>query len=459
MNRVPYTERPYQKLITSYALRTPRCAIWAGMGLGKTAAILTMLEGLIAAGDESPVLILAPKRVALTTWPEEARKWAHLQHANRVVPILGSTSERIRALNTPSPIYSINYDNLVWLIEHLGLRWPFKTVIADESTRLKSFRLRQGGKRAQALSQVAHTKIKRFVELTGTPASNGLQDLWGMVWFLDTGHRLGRSYTSFTERWFQTSYDGYGKTPLPHAQREIQEKLSDICLTIDAKDWFDLNEPIVNDIYVDLPIAARKLYKDMEDEMFMQLEEHPVEAFNAAARTIKCLQIANGAAYVNEQKDWKVVHDAKIEALEDVVEEANGASVMVAYHFKSDLTRLQKAFPRGRTLDANPKTIKEWNEGRIPILFAHPQSAGHGLNLQHGGNILVFFGHWWALEDRLQIIERIGPVRQKQSGYDRPVFIHNIIARNTVDELVLERVQTKREVQDILLAAMKRRAA
>jgi SNF2 family DNA or RNA helicase len=197
----------------------------------------------------------------------------------------------------------------------------------------------------------------------------------------------------------------------------------------------------------------------MEKLMFTELDSgHELEAFNAAARTIKCLQIANGAAYVDGgNSEWQEVHDQKLQALEEIVEEAAGAPVLVAYHFKSDLARLKKHFKQGRELDKNPKTLADWNAGKIPLMFAHPQSAGHGLNLQDGGNILVFFAHWWNLEERLQIIERIGPTRQLQAGHDRPVFIHNIIARKTVDELVIERVNTKREVQDILMGAMKRR--
>ena len=190
--------------------------------------------------------------------------------------------------------------------------------------------------------------------------------------------------------------------------------------------------------------------------MFMQIGEHEVEAFNAAARTVKCLQLANGAAYVGDTgSEFREVHDAKLQALDEVIEEAGGTPVLVAYNFKSDLARLKAAFPKGRALDASPQTIDDWNAGKIPVLFAHPASAGHGLNLQDGGNILVFFGHDWNLENRLQIIERIGPTRQMQAGHDRPMFIHNIIARDTVDELVMARVETKREVQDILLEAMK----
>jgi SNF2 family DNA or RNA helicase len=456
IERKVYTPRPYQHLITQHILEHPRCAIWAGMGLGKTVSTLSAIDAMFMTGESNPVLVLAPLRVAKSTWPEESCKWKHLIDMP-VVSITGTESERVFALASDAPVYTCNYDNLVWLVKHFGKRWPFRTVIADESTRLKSFRLRQGGLRAQALGSVAHTAIKRFVELTGTPSPNGLLDLWGQMWFLDAGARLGRTFDAFKQRWFQKNYTGFGVTPLPHAQREIEERLRDLCLTIDPYDWFDLTAPIVNNVYVELPIRARLLYKDMEREMLMQLEGHSVEAFNAAARTLKCLQLANGAAYVDEKQNWREVHDVKLQALESIVEETNGAPLLVAYHFKSDLERLQKAFPKGRVLDTSPDTIRLWNKGKIPLLFAHPASAGHGLNLQDGGHHIVFFSHWWNLEEYQQIIERIGPTRQMQAGHKRAVHIHNIIARDTMDEIVMERRDTKKEVQDLLLEAMKRK--
>ena len=451
-----FTPRPYQSLITSHILDLPRSGIWAGMGMGKTTGTLNAMSALTMVEDD-PILVVAPLRVARSTWPDEAQKWDHLESLC-VMPIVGSLPERQAALRMPAQVYTVNYENLPWLVEYHGAKWPYRTVVLDEATKVKGFRTRQGGMRARALGTVAHTKIKRLVELTGTPAPNGLKDLWGQIWFLDAGQRLGKSYTAFSQRWFRPDHSGFGIVPLPHAQAEIQDRLRDLCLTVDAKDWFDLKAPIVNNIYVDMPVAARKLYRDMEKAMFMQLDEHEVEAFGTAAKTIKCLQIANGAAYVGESNDqWKELHDAKLQALESIVEEAAGAPVLVAYHFKSDLARLQKTFPQGRALDADPGTIKAWNAGRIPVLFAHPASAGHGLNLQDGGNILVYFAHWWNAEERDQILERIGPTRQMQAGHDRPVFVHNIIARDTVDELVMENLETKRGVQQILLDAMKRK--
>lgn len=316
---------------------------------------------------------------------------------------------------------------------------------------------------ARMCGRISRTRVKRFIELTGTPSPNGLKDLWGQVWFIDRGQRLGTSFGAFTQRWFQQVQVGADRNavqlvPFPHSQVEIQTKLKDICLSIEAKDYFDIKEPIFNTIEVELTGKARKLYDEMEKEMFIELSANTeVEAFNAASKTMKCLQLASGSIYTDDQGNWQPIHDLKLQALESIVEEACGMPVLVAYHFKSDLARLEKVFPQGKQLDKDPKTIHDWNAGKIPVLFAHPASAGHGLNLQDGGNILVFFSHWWDLEQYQQIIERIGPTRQAQAGHERPVYIHHIIAKNTIDSVVMERRDSKREVQDLLMEAMKHR--
>lgn len=469
IERRPFTPRPYQQQAIAHLLDLPRCALWAGMGMGKTVSALTVVDTLFLAGETQPVLAIAPLRVAKSVWPAEAKKWAHLTDIE-VRPILGDVTERKAALrDSNANVFSINYENLPWLLDNVSLeRWPFATVVADESTKLKGFRLKQGTLRARALARVAHTKVKRFIELTGTPAPNGLIDLWGQAWFLDAGHRLGRTFDGFKNRWFQAipGGDGYQQLkPLVNAQAEIELRLRDLCLTLDPRDHFDLCEPIHVVVKVDLPDKVRRTYQQFERELFMQLDGHDIEAFNAASRTMKCLQLCNGAVYkqapeleiITDDCPWIEVHDAKLQALEDIIEEAAGMPVLVAYQFKSDLARLLKAFPRGRWLDADPQTEADWNAGKIPVLFAHPKSAGHGLNLQDGGNIIAFFGHWWDLELRQQIIERIGPVRQLQSGYDRPVFIYDIVAADTIDEQVIERHITKADVQQLLLDAMKRR--
>jgi SNF2 family DNA or RNA helicase len=477
MTRRKFAPHPYQGLIIDHQSELERGNTWAGMGLGKTVSSLTVLESLYHFGFETePTLVIAPYRVAQSTWPDEVEKWDHLSGLE-VVPVLGDASRRAMQLRRDAPIFTINYENLPWLIDwfkHNPRPWPFGTVIADESTKLKSTRISQqkskkgteflrkgkSGVRGQALAEVAHKKVHRWVNLSGLPAPNGLKDLWGQQWFVDGGERLGRSFSAFEGRWFAKvrGEGGYAQSvPLAHAQEQIQAALTDCTIAIDPADWFDLEQPIVRSIPVELPAAARRIYRDMERKMFAEIESQPVEAVNRGVSTLKCLQLASGAVYVDEDGNWKEVHDAKLQALEDIVEEAAGMPVLVAYHFKPDLVRLQRAFPKGRVLDQDPQTIRDWNAGKIRVLFAHPESAGHGLNLQDGGNILVFFSHWWALEAYEQIIERIGPVRQLQAGHNRPVFIYHIVARNTVDEDVMERRRSKRQVHEILMDAMKRR--
>lgn len=450
--RMKFSPRPYQEIIVNHILSTPRCNVWVPMGCGKSASVLKAL----ITDNEWPVLIVAPLRVAQSTWPDEIAKWDEFKHL-KIVPILGTVGQRENALREKADIYTINYENVEWLITRLRGRWPFKAIVADESTKLKGFRTRQGTRRARALALVAHDQnVKRFINLTGTPSPNGIADLWGQNWFIDRGLRLGNSFSAFSQRWFRPDYSGFGIIPHDHSQKEVEGKLKDITVSINTADYFDLQKPVVNNIYVSLPAKVTILYKEMEKEMYIQLGQHDVQAFNAASRTMKCLQLASGAVYVGEDAEaWEEVHDEKIRALESIIDEAAGAPVLVAYHFRSDLDRLVKAFPKGKALDKNPQTIKDWNAGKIPVLFAHPASAGHGINLQDGGNIIAFFSHNWNLEEYQQIIERIGPVRQMQSGHKRPVFIHHIIAKNTVDEIVMARRETKREVQDLLLEAMK----
>jgi hypothetical protein len=382
--------RPYQHLMVDHIARHPRSGLFVPMGMGKTLATLTALDALTLVDDPFPALVLAPLRVAKSVWPTEVEKWASLRHL-RVSKIVGATWERAAALSERAEVFTMNYENLQWLAAKLDGAWPFRTVIADESTRLKGFRLRQGGERARALGRFVH-RSPRYIGLTGTPAPNGLQDLWGQAWMIDRGERLGRSFEAFKARWFQVVQVGEDRfetqlVPLPHAQREIQERLADVCLSLDAKDWFDVRDPIMNTIEVELPPKARALYKQMEREMFIEIAEHGIiEAFSASSKMMKCFQLANGAIYTDEKcSKWESVHDAKIEALESVVEEAGGP-VLVAYHFRHDLARLLRAFPKARALDADPRTVVDWNAGRIPILCAHPASAGHGLSLQDGGN-------------------------------------------------------------------------
>lgn len=451
-----FTPRPYQRLIIERIISQPRCAIFAGMGMGKTSSTLFAIEYLQTVEGMGPALVLAPLRVAASTWPQEAAKWTNLSLG--VLPIVGDAKARQKAISTPSRVYSINYENIPWLIEALDGKWPFEMIVADESTRLKSFRL--GGKtvRARALAQVAF-RSKRFVELTGTPAPNGLLDLWGQTWFIDHGQRLGRSFGAYAAHYFRPVKVGRSPfavryDPMEWAQGAIEDRLADVALSLDAADWFPIEKPIFAEIPVELPESSRKIYAELQRNFYVELQGKEIEAVNAAALSSKCLQAASGVLY-HAAAEWVKIHDAKIDALKSIIEEANGAPVLVAYHWKADATRILKAIPGARILDKDPKTIAAWNAGKIPVLLAHPASAGHGLNLQDGGNILVFFSLWWNLEYYQQIIERIGPTRQSQAGHPRPVFIYHIIAKDTLDETVLARMETKREVQDLLLERMK----
>lgn len=458
MNK-PFTARPYQNLIIDHQLNISRGNTWAGMGMGKTSSTLCALNIAYLSGlYVDPTLVIAPLRVAQSTWPDEVKKWDF--ENIEIQPIVGTPMQRKTALCNPhANVFTTNYENLPWLVETLGGKWPFKQVIADESTKLKSFRLRGGGVRASSLRSVAFKKVKFWQNLTGTPAPNGLLDLWGQNWFIDGGQRLGSTFKGFTNRWFNKipTGDYYKTVPTDFAQKQIQEQLKDVCITLDAKDWFDIADPILTSVYVDLPDKLKRQYEQLEKDMFLSLGDIEIEAFNAASKTIKCLQFANGAIYTEDNEGFTEVHDLKIQALESIVNEAGGMPVLVAYHFEHDKVRLLKAFKQARLLDNNPQTIRDWNAGKIPILLAHPDSAGHGLNLQDGGNILVYFAHWWNLESADQILERIGPTRQAQSGYNRPVFVYEIITRGTVDEDVIERKKTKRSLQDILLESMKKK--
>jgi len=464
--RRDYTPHGYQDLITGHILDKPRCAAWSFMGSGKTVATLTALDILALAVDGAPVLIVAPLRVAKNVWPNEAKKWRHLRHYH-VLAVMGSEAQRRITLRYEAQAYTINFENVAWLIEYLGDRWPFKTVVWDESTRLSGFRLTQGTVQARALAQVAHTKIERFIELTGTPSPNGLQKLWGQLWFLDKGVRLGRSYEAFRTRWFQKSFDGYSVDALPFAQEQIQGAIADLCISIRTEEWFpDLDKPIVRNVMIDLPHQARLAYKAMEDDMYAELGEHTVEAFGAAARTQKLIQFASGAVYIDPAADtddhpkaklWREVHAEKLGALASIVSEMGDEPIMVAYEFRSDLARLQKAYPKAVLLDDKQSTEDRWNAGKIPMLLCHPKSAGHGLNLQDGGRTLVYFTSNWNLELDQQIAERIGPVRQMQSGHKRKCYVYRILARDTTDEDVLERLASKRTIQDVLLERMAKR--
>ncbi len=455
------TPRRYQELAVPFLYNLKRANLWAGMGMGKTAIILMLLDAMRMNGDlDTPTLVLAPLRVARDTWPAESRKWEQYEHLD-IRNITGDEAARRRALRAKiADIYSINYENLPWLVETLGENnWPFGCVIADESTRLKGFRLKgQGGQRAAALEAVAHRKVRQWVNLTGTPSPNGLKDLWGQNWFIDHGKRLGLTHSDFSRRWFRRKGNGYGQgiEPMPHSDREIHEIMRDISLTLDPKDWFDIRDPIVTTIPVYMPANVQAFYKELEKELFATLESgEDVEVFNEAALCNKCLQVANGAVYLSYPQ-WKAVHDEKLDALESIREEAGGMPLLVAYQFKSDVARIKERF-KDSVILSDPKGFKAFMAGDAAMGLAHPASMGHGIDgLQNVTNILVRFGRGWDLEQQDQMLGRIGPVRQAQAGHDREVRVYDIVTQGTIDVDVVDRHITKASVQDALLAAAKR---
>lgn len=454
-----FVPRSYQKLIVDNILYNKRTAVFAGMGLGKTASTLEAIRQIKAVRPSLTVLIIAPLRVAQSTWPDEVRKWDSFKNL-RVSVICGSAKARRDALLADADIYTINYENIPWLVDELKGDWFFDLIVADESTRLKGLRARQGTQRAKALAKVAF-KSEGFVELTGTPAPNGLLDLWGQMWFLDKGARLGKSFSAFQREFFYPISRGGGATRWVEwklqegSDKRIKRRIEDVSITVNPEDYFDVAKNIFNDIAVELPREVMRQYRKFARELYLELEGGAeVTAANAAVKTGRLLQMASGAVYVEDGEGsdaYTVVHKAKIEALASVIEEANGAPVLCAYSYRHEVDRILKAFPYARVLDKSPQTIRDWNEGKIPLLLAHPASCGHGLNLQDGGNILVFFSCTWSLELHDQIVERIGAVRQAQAGHDRPTFVHYLVAKGTLDEAVKERLSTKRDILDVLL--------
>lgn len=473
-----YQPREYQELMIDYMLRNLRCNVFAGMGLGKTSSSIYAYDAMRMFGESERALVLAPKRVAKNTWPREIEKWAETFGHLKIAAAIGTEDERLSALRQNANITAINYDNVEWLMEVYGDHWPFDTVFADEASRLKGLRISlqhgrrkdgtqgkefitgQGSVRAKALARVAHRKVRRWVNLTGSPAPNGLQDLWAVMWFVDRGQRLGNSFDGFEDRFFTKlpSDNGYGSriVPLASSQQLIQDLIRDVCMTVDAKDWFDIKAPIERHIKVTLPGKARRMYDDMERQLFADVDGHAVEAFNAGGMVQKCLQLANGSVYTDTlTKEWVPVHEEKIEALRSIVEETNGEPLLVRYTHKPDMARILKTFPKAKFFDDSRATEDAWNRGEFPMLVTHAASAGHGSNLQDGGRILVDYSSGFNLEEDEQIIERIGPTRQMQSGHDRAVFRYRIVAEDTIEEhSVLPRIKTKANVQECLKAAM-----
>lgn len=451
MPAVKFTPRPYQAYTVDWILDRPRCALWQEMGLGKTASTLLAIKTLFWTGEVSRVLVAAPLRVVTMTWPDELAKWSDFSELEYVV-IRGTPRERRHLVGRSAHIHIINHELLSWLVEHHGDKWPYDMVVLDEprGVRDPSSRGFRTWSSVRALSP-------RMVQLTGTPAPNGLKGLWGPAYLLDGGRRLGATKEAFDIRWFHRNEVGV-TVPRDNADAEIRERMQDIAVAMRSADYLDLPPMVKNTIPVQMPAEAVAQYVSLEAQMFIDLQEavgKNVEAFSSAALTNKCLQCANGAVYLTAEDgspltEWTELHKAKLEALDEVISEAQGAPVMVAYWFKPELTRLAHRYKHAVVFDKDPDTLRRWNAGEIELLLVHPQSAGHGLNMQDGGNILVWFNLTWSLELYEQMNKRL-----HRSGQEKPVYIHHLAAAGTIDYVVLERLQGKAEVQQLLFEYMK----
>ena len=429
--------------------------IWV-KGLGKTVTTLTAIKELkYNRFQVRRVLVIAPKKVAEGTWTREAAKWDHTKML-RVSPVLGSQSKRVKALNTPADIYITNRENVVWLVDYYRNAWPFDMVVVDESSSFKS----HSAKRFKALASVGE-RIERMVELTGTPSPNGLDDLWAQVFLLDGGERLGKRYTHFRERYFQPDKRGadgmvYSYEAKPGSEEGILEKISDICISMKAEDYLQLPDITYHEIPVELDAKALKSYCELEREMVLQLPEdgEDISVTSAAALSNKLLQLANGAIY-DEDRQVHEVHGCKVEAFMELVESLQGKPALVFYNYQHDRTRLLEALKktglRVRELKT-PQDEDDWNARRIDILLTHPASSAYGLNLQQGGNHVIWFGLTWNYELYTQANKRL-----HRQGQQEKVIIHHLVCSGTRDEDVMQALQRKDDVQNWVMESLKAR--
>ena len=443
-----YAPHNYQSYATSFILKHPISAVLLEMGLGKSVISLTAINDLMLDYfDVSRTLVIAPLRVASATWPDEIKKWDHLKHLNYSV-VIGSEKERLDALRKPAHIYLINRENVDWLITKSGISWKFDMVVIDE---LSSFKSHQA-KRFKSLLKV-RPKIKRIVGLTGTPSSNGLMDLWAEFRLLDMGERLGRYITHYRQNFFvpdkRNQHMIFSYRPRPGAEDAIYRLISDITISMKARDFLKMPKCIMNKVVVSLSEKEQKLYDSLEKDMVLSIGDDEIDAVTATALSNKLLQMANGAVYNNEKKSI-VIHDRKLDALEDLIEGANGKPVIVAYWFKHDLERIKARFDVREIKTA--KDIVDWNEGKILVAVLHPASAGHGLNLQAGGSTIIWFGLTWSLELYQQTNARL-----YRQGQENTVVIHHIITKGTHDEDVTKALTLKEKIQDALINSVKAR--
>lgn len=442
-----YKPHNYQQFATDFILNQSICCLMLDMGLGKTVITLTALWQLaLDSFDVSRVLVIAPKRVAEDTWPKELAKWEHLTGLTSSL-VLGSAAERKATLQRKAFLYIINRENVAWLVKNHY--WDFDMVVIDELSSFKSNK----AERFKAMKKV-RPMVTRIVGLTGTPAPNTLLDLWPQMYLMDMGQRLGRFIGGFRDRFFLPDKRNreiiYSYKPREGAEDAIYALISDICISMKAADYLDMPERIDNRIEVSMSPKERKLYDDFQKDMVLSIGDEELDAANAASLSNKLLQMANGAVY-GEDKKVLPIHDRKLDALEDLVEAANGKPLLVAYWYKHDLQRIKARFKNARCIDT-AKDIDDWNAGQIPLALIHPASAGHGLNLQDGGCTIVWFGLTWSLELYQQLNARLWRQGQKHT-----VVIHHIITKGTHDEDVMRALENKDTRQSALIEAVRAR--
>lgn len=442
-----YKPYEYQTAASNFIKEHDACALLLDMGLGKTVITLTSVKELIRSGEVKRVLIIAPLRVAQTTWPSEIKKWNHLSDLTYRVAT-GTEKQRISALSDNADLYIINRENVDWLINNNAIKFNFDMVVVDELSSFKSYQ----AKRFKSLLKV-RWKIKRIVGLTGTPSSNGLMDLWAEYKILDQGERLGKFITHYREKYFDPDKRNanviFSYKLKPFAEEAIYSKIDDITISMKAVDYLKMPPILYNEIKVELDQKERKIYEILKKDMIVALEDKEIDAMNAASLSNKLLQMANGSVY-GEEKEVIHLHDKKLDALEEIVEAANGNSVLCAFWYKHDLERIKARFGDKCQEINSEASIRKWNSGDIQIGLIHPMSAGHGLNLQSGGSILVWFGLTWSLELYQQTIGRL-----YRQGQTRSVIIHHIVSKDTIDERVMLALKNKEVSQDALIRAVK----
>ena len=442
-----YVPHDYQTYATKFIEEHPVAAVLLDMGLGKSVITLTAIKNLcLDTFEVQKILVIAPLRVARDTWKAELEKWEHLRCIKYSVAV-GTEAERKAALQKPANLYIINRENVGWLIEQSGLPFDYDMVVIDE---LSSFKSHQA-KRFRSLMKVRPT-VKRMVGLTGTPSSNGLMDLWAEFRLLDMGKRLGRFITHYRDEFFRPDKRNgqviFSYKPKDGAEEEIYRRISDITISMKSTDFLQMPECVINEVEVSLSDKEMKMYDGLKKDLVLAIANKEIDAVNAGALSNKLSQMANGAVY-DEDKNYIEIHDRKLDALEDLIEQANGKPVLVAYWFKHDLERIKKRFTV-REIKTS-KDIADWNNGSIPVAVIHPASAGHGLNIQEGGSTLIWFGLTWSLELYLQTNARLWRQGQKS----KTVVIHHIITKGTIDERIMKALRTKETTQDALMDAVK----